>query len=65
MHPIERTSRSSPFSATVLAEMPTRFWLASACDRQLLAVAAAKVVAQNQPEILTFVEGPAASGAAR
>jgi len=48
-----------------LAEIPTRFWLASACDRQLLAVAAAKVVAQNQPEILTFLEGHGAGGVAQ
>ena len=48
-----------------LAEISTRFWLASACDRQLLQVAAAKVVAQHQQEILTFLQGPATSGAAR
>jgi hypothetical protein len=48
-----------------IAEISTRFWLASACDRQLLQVAAAKVVAQNQPEILTFLEGDATRGAAR
>ncbi len=42
-----------------LAEIPMRFWLASECDRQLLAVAAVKVVAQHQQEILTFLEGPA------
>jgi hypothetical protein len=48
-----------------IAEISTRFWLASACDRQLLQVAAAKVVAQNQPEILTFLEGAAMRGAAR
>jgi Patatin-like phospholipase len=40
-----------------LAEISTRFWLASACDRQLLAAAAAKVVAQHQQEILTFLDG--------
>jgi hypothetical protein len=39
-----------------IAEISTRFWLASARDRQLLA-AAAKVVAQNQQEILTFLDG--------
>jgi patatin-like phospholipase len=48
-----------------IAEISTRFWLASACDRQLLAAAAAKVVAQNQQEILTFLAGEAADGAAR
>jgi hypothetical protein len=46
-----------------LAEIPTRFYVASACDRQLLALAAAKVVAQHQQEILTFLEGPAGGGA--
>jgi hypothetical protein len=40
-----------------IAEISTRFWLASECDRQLLQVAAAKVVAQNQQEILTFLGG--------
>jgi len=48
-----------------IAEISTRFWLASACDRQLLAAAAAKVVAQNQQEILTFLGGHAAGGTAR
>ena len=47
-----------------IAEISTRFWLASACDRQLLA-AAAKVVAQNQQEIVEFLEGRAAGGVAR
>ena len=48
-----------------IAEISTRFWLASACDRQLLAAAAAKVVAQHQHEILTFLAGETAGGAAR
>jgi hypothetical protein len=48
-----------------IAEISTRFWLASECDRQLLAVAAAKVVAQHQSEILTFLEGHGAGGVAR
>jgi hypothetical protein len=48
-----------------LAEISTRFWLASACDRQLLQVAAAKVVAQHHQEITAFLHGPAAGGAAR
>jgi hypothetical protein len=48
-----------------IAEISTRFWLASACDRQLLAAAAAKVVAQNQQEIVEFLEGSAAGGAVR
>ena len=46
-----------------IAEISTRFWLASACDRQLLQVAAAKVVAQHQQEITEFLQGRAASGA--
>jgi hypothetical protein len=46
-----------------IAEISTRFWLASACDRQLLA-AAAKVVAQHHQEIVAFLEGPAGGGAA-
>jgi hypothetical protein len=48
-----------------IAEISTRFWLASACDRQLLHVAAAKVVAQRQAEIVAFLQGPAASRAGR
>jgi predicted acylesterase/phospholipase RssA len=46
-----------------IAEISTRFWLASACDRQLLQVAAAKVVAQHHQEIVAFLQGPVASGA--
>ena len=46
-----------------IAEISTRFWLASACDRQLLQVAAAKVVAQHQQEIVAFLQGRVASGA--
>ena len=41
-----------------IAEIPTRFWLASECDRQLLTVSASKVVAQNRNAITDF---PAAS----
>jgi hypothetical protein len=48
-----------------IAEISTRFWLASECDRQLLQVAAAKVVAQNQDEILTFLAGETAGGGTR
>ncbi|HSC72457.1 MAG TPA: hypothetical protein VLH58_13960, partial [Candidatus Methylomirabilis sp.] len=40
-----------------IAEIPTRFHVASECDRQLLVTAAAKVVAQNQKEILDFLAG--------
>jgi hypothetical protein len=38
-----------------IAEIPTRFWLASECDRQLLVTAAAKVMAQNQQDIQEFL----------
>jgi Patatin-like phospholipase len=48
-----------------IAEISTRFWLASACDRRLLQVAAAKVVAQNRDEILTFLAGRTAGGPSR
>ncbi|MGH8064487.1 MAG: hypothetical protein ACRERE_04470 [Candidatus Entotheonellia bacterium] len=48
-----------------IAEISTRFWLASACDRQLLQVAAAKVVAQHQQEIVAFLQGAAAAGTGR
>jgi predicted acylesterase/phospholipase RssA len=48
-----------------MAEISTRFWLASACDRQLLHVAAAKVVAQHQQEIAAFLRGPTAGGTGR
>ncbi|MCX5878629.1 MAG: patatin-like phospholipase family protein, partial [Deltaproteobacteria bacterium] len=40
-----------------IAEIPTRFKLASECDRQLLITAAAKVVAQNKQEIEGFLAG--------
>jgi hypothetical protein len=48
-----------------IAEISTRFWLPSACDRQLLQVAAAKVVAQHQQEIVAFLQGPIATRAGR
>lgn len=38
-----------------LAEIPTRLRVVSECDRQLLAAAAAKLVAQHQQEILDFI----------
>jgi hypothetical protein len=38
-----------------LAEIPTRFHVASDCDRQLLALSAAKVVAQNEHAILEML----------
>jgi hypothetical protein len=37
------------------AEIPTRFWIASECDRQLLITAAAKVVTQKEQEIQEFL----------
>lgn len=40
-----------------IAEIPTRFVVDSECDRQLLVVAAAKVVAQNRQEIEDFLAG--------
>jgi hypothetical protein len=39
-----------------IAELPTKFVMASECDRQLLHTAAAKVVAQNQQAIQDFLE---------
>ena len=42
-----------------LAEIPTRLRVASECDRQLLATAAAKVVAQQRERILEFLDAPA------
>jgi hypothetical protein len=38
-----------------IAEIPTRLRVKSACDRQLLATAAAKVVAQRRAEIVDFL----------
>jgi len=38
-----------------IAEIPTRFKLASECDRQLLITAASKVVEQNRDEITEFL----------
>jgi len=48
-----------------LAEIPTRFYLASECDRLLLQVAAAKAVAQHQQEIAGFLQGPTVAAAGR
>ncbi|HEY7676012.1 MAG TPA: hypothetical protein VIG69_02985, partial [Candidatus Methylomirabilis sp.] len=49
-----------------IAEIPTRFVIASECDRQLLVAAAGKVVAQAQSEIEDFLAGrPTAEGTAR
>ena len=40
-----------------IAEIPTKLAMASACDRQLLHTAAAKVVAQNRQAIEDFLQG--------
>ena len=41
-----------------IAEIPTRLGLPSECDRQLLASAAAKLVAEHRGEILEFLNRP-------
>jgi hypothetical protein len=48
--PLEVTER--------IAEIPTRLFVASECDRQLLATAAAKVVAERRADILEFLTRP-------
>lgn len=48
-----------------IAEIPTRFHIASECDRQLLVTAAAKVVAQHQEEIVDFLAGADSQKAVR
>ncbi len=49
-----------------IAEIPTRLYLASECNRQLLIAAAAKVVAQSQQEIEDFLAGrPTPEGTAQ
>jgi Patatin-like phospholipase len=45
-----------------IAEISTRFWLVSECERHLLQVAAAKVVAQHQQEIVAFMQGTRRAG---
>jgi hypothetical protein len=52
--PLKPSLQSQADVVERLAESPTRFHVASECDRQLLASAAAKVVAQNQHEIGDF-----------
>jgi hypothetical protein len=47
-----------------ISELPTKFVIASACDRQLLRTAAAKVVAQNRSAIDDFLAGPRPAGRA-
>ena len=46
-----------------IAEIPTRLVLESACDRELLATSAAKLVAANRDRIVEFLERPAPSAA--
>ena len=41
-----------------IAAIPTRLVLHSECDRQLLAAAAAKLVAEHRGEILDFMNRP-------
>jgi len=41
-----------------LASVVTRLWLQSACDRDLVATAAAKLVEGNKDEILKFLQQP-------
>lgn len=53
----ERSLQSPADVVERLAEIPTRFNVASECDRQLLATAASKVVAQRQQEIVEFLTG--------
>jgi hypothetical protein len=48
-----------------LAEIPTRFYVASACNSQLLGLAVAKVVTQHQHEIVELLARPPAQSAAR
>ncbi len=45
-----------------ISELPTKFVIASACDRQLLRTAAAKVVAQNRSAIDDFLAGRRPAG---
>jgi hypothetical protein len=39
-----------------IAQIPTRLYIASECDRQLLAVAATKLVAQHRTDIVEFLD---------
>jgi len=53
-----RGSLKTPSEVTErLAEIPTRFRIVSACDRELLITAANKVVEQSRPEIEDFLAG--------
>ena len=46
-----------------IAEIPTRLVVTSACDRELLATSAAKLVAANREQILEFLKRPMPSAA--
>jgi hypothetical protein len=48
-----------------IAQIPTRFYIASACDRALLATAATKLVDQHRAEMLEFLEAPLPPAGAR
>ena len=63
----ERRPPRTPTEVTErLAEIPTRFRIVSACDRELLVTAASKVVAQSQDEIEAFLAGrPSREGTAQ
>jgi hypothetical protein len=53
----ERTPLQTPLAVKErIAEIPTRLRITSECDRQLLAVAAAKLVAERRNDILSFVD---------
>jgi hypothetical protein len=55
----ERGQLTSPQAVQErIAEIPTRLDIPSACDRQLLAVAAAKLVAEHREAILGFLNRP-------
>ena len=41
-----------------IGEIPTRLYIGSECDRELLAVSAAKLVSQRRAEILQFLDAP-------
>ena len=46
-----------------VAQIPTRFYIPSKCDRELLATAATKVLEQQRADILEFLDRPSAPGA--
>jgi Patatin-like phospholipase len=62
----ETPALQSPAEVTQrIAEIPTRFHVASECDRQLLATAAAKLVTQHRQQILDFAAERSPVGAGR